>query len=85
MTTRSGQRFTLNSGQQLLLDLKPVEPDVSVQQEDSLAVSWAPPAVIAEQEVERRLQKSRLINGFSSPLDTLPEIERELGVTAPSS
>jgi len=85
VTTRSGQRFTLNSGQQLLLDLKPVEPDVSVQQEDSLAVSWAPPAVIAEQEVERRLQKSRLINGFSSPLDTLPEIERELGVTAPSS
>lgn len=90
VTTRSGQRFTLNSGQQLLLDLKRVErygsvqPYGSVQQDDPLAVSWGPPVVIAEQEVERRLQKSRLINGFSTPLDTLPEIQRELGVTAPS-
>ena len=90
VTTRSGQSFTLNSGQQLLLDLKRVEPYGSVQpygtvqQDDPLAVSWAPPVVIAEQEVERRLQKSRLINGFSTPLDTLPEIQRELGVMAPS-
>ena len=84
VTTRSGQRFTLNSGQQLLLDLKRVEPDDRGQQDDPLAVSWASPVVISEQEVERRLQKSRLINGFSIPLDTLPEIQRELGVMAPS-
>ena len=84
VTTRSGQSFTLNSGQQLLLDLKPVELDYRVQQDDPFAVSWALPMLIAEQEVERRLQKSRLINGFSVPLDTLPEIERELGVMAPS-
>ena len=84
VTTRGGQSFTLNSGQQLLLDLKRVQSDGRVQQDDSLAVSWVPPVVIAEQEVERRLQKSRLINGFSTPLDTLPEIQRELGVTAPS-
>ena len=47
-------------------------------------VIWAPPVVIPEPDIERRLQKSRLNNGFSSPLDTLPVIERELGVMAPS-
>ena len=44
------------------------------------AVIWALPVVIPEPDIERRLQKSRLINGFSAPLDTLPVIERELGV-----
>ena len=27
-------------------------------------VIWAPPVVIPEPDIERRLQKSRLINGF---------------------
>lgn len=84
VTTMSGQRFTLNSGQQLLLNLKQVAPDVSLQDDKPLADSWSPPVVIPQQEVERRLQKSRLINGFSTSLETLPEIERELGVLAPS-
>ena len=35
-------------------------------------------------DAERRLETSPLINGFSRPLETLPVIERELGLTAPN-
>ena len=84
VTTSSGQRFTLNSGQQLLLDSKLVGSSTDLSQDALGNVIWAPPVVISEPDIERRLQKSRLINGFSSPLDTLPVIERELGVMAPS-
>jgi hypothetical protein len=37
---------------------------------------------IKEAEASRRLTKSRLINGFATPMDTLQDIERELGVKA---
>ena len=84
VTTSSGQRFTLNSGQQLLLDSKPVGATAGLSPESLKAVIWSPPVVIPALDIERRLKKSRLINGFSAPLDTLPVIERELGVTAPS-
>ena len=84
VTTSSGQHFTLNSGQQLLLDSKLVGSSTDLSQDAARNVIWAPPVVIPEPDIERRLQKSRLINGFSSPLDTLPVIERELGVMAPS-
>jgi hypothetical protein len=47
--------------------------------------SWiSPPKPLSREETERRLQQSLLINGFSTPLETLPDIERELGVVAPS-
>ena len=47
--------------------------------------SWiSPPRSLSREETERRLQQSLLINGFSTPLETLPDIERELGVVAPS-
>ena len=46
--------------------------------------TWEPPRAISAEEAERRLQKSLLINGFSTPLETLQEIERELGVSAPT-
>jgi hypothetical protein len=49
-----------------------------------MELNWEPPQPLSIQDAERRLQKSQLINGFSTPLDTLPEIERELGVSAPS-
>ena len=81
--TRSGERFTLNSGQQLLLDLDRDGRDGRVERDDPSPVSWMPPVVMPQQEAARRLQKSRLINGFSTPLETLPVIERELGVSAP--
>ena len=53
-------------------------------QKESQEFSWDPPQPIPAQDAERRLQKSLLINGFSTPLETLPDIERELGVAAPS-
>ncbi|QNI74815.1 putative FecR family protein [Synechococcus sp. NOUM97013] len=84
VTTSSGQRFTLNSGQQLLLDSEFVGSITDLSLDAARNAIWAPPVVIPEADIERRLQKSRLINGFSSPLDTLPVIERELGVMAPS-
>lgn len=54
------------------------------RQRDEMEFNWEPPQPISIQDAERRLQKSQLINGFSTPLDTLPEIESELGVSAPS-
>ena len=57
---------------------------VQPRQRDEMELNWEPPQPISIQDAERRLQKSQLINGFSTPLDTLPEIERELGVSAPS-
>ena len=114
--TSNGRRFTLKSGQQLLLDLKRQMDEVSVRMdglEASLAelgggivtpstpgrdgsrsprsrykaqpdFTWEPPQAISAEDAERRLQKSLLINGFSTPLETLQEIERELGVSAPT-
>ena len=113
--TSNGRRFTLKSGQQLLLDLKRQLVEVSgrldgleaalgqrsgvvtpptpgrdgsrsprSRAQDAQAFDWEPPQPISRQDAERRLQKSLLINGFSTPLETLPDIERELGVTAPA-
>ena len=66
--TTSGEAYTLQGGEQLLVELnKPT-------------ISWTSPVKIKESEVTRRLTKSRLINGFATPMDTLQEIERELGV-----
>ena len=110
VTTSAGEQFSLDSGQQLLLDL--TQPVVSVSGErfgddgfgnegygddgygandagdvDSAVETfeWSPPQRISEAEVRQRMQNSQLINGFSTPLDTLPEIERELGVPAAGS
>ena len=114
--TSNGRRFTLKSGQQLLLDLKRQMDEVSVRldgleasfgesgnrivtpatpgrdgsrsplsrEQDQADFTWEPPKTLSAQDAERRLQKSLLINGFSTPLETLPEIERELGVSAPA-
>ena len=111
VTTKTGEVFTLESGQQLLLDLTrqlsivkgrldgleavlgesggmftPDEWEERTKEPDSEEeISWDPPARLEDSEVQQRLTKSALINGFSTPLETLPEIERELGATAPSA
>ena len=112
VTTKTGEVFTLESGQQLLLDLSrqmslvkgrldgleaalgesggmftPDEWEERTQEPDSADedINWNPPARLDDSEVQQRLTKSALINGFSTPLETLPEIERELGATAPSA
>lgn len=100
VTTSAGDQFRLKSGQQLLLDLtKPVPPAPSdgYGANDAASIEptspeptvetleWVPPQRISETEVRQRMQNSQLINGFSTPLDTLPVIERELGVPAAGS
>ena len=114
--TSNGRRFTLKSGQQLLLDLKRQMDEVSVRvdgleatlgqlgsgivtpptpgrdgsrstrsrEKEQPDFTWEPPQAVSTQDAERRLQKSLLINGFSTPLETLPDIQRELGVSAPA-
>ena len=54
------------------------------REEEQPDFTWEPPQAVSIQEAERRLQKSLLINGFSTPLETLPDIERQLGVLAPA-
>ena len=94
--TSNGLEFTLQSGQQLLLDLKrqldetrgrvdALETRLSNLEgpnNDQDAIEWDPPAPMASTDIDRRMKGSALINGFSTPLETLPTIERELGTSA---
>ena len=113
--TRTGQLYTLTSGQQLLLDLKnqtdevrayineldsngsaqegipsgpetgnDLLPDRGLQELGDMEMTLNSLKPIATEEAERRLEISPLINGFSTPIDTLSVIKRELGLTAPS-
>ena len=83
VTTNTGDVFTLNSGQQLLLDLESAGDTASLGGDHQTPVAWSPPVVIPQMDAERRLQKSRLVNGFAKPLDTLPIIKRELRLSSP--
>lgn len=67
--TKTGVRYELNSGQQLSF-----EKD-----------SWQPPRTLSQSEAATRRQKSTLLNGFNTPMDTLPVIEKELGLTSQPS
>lgn len=64
VTTDAGQRFELSSGQQLTFENG----------------TWIPPRRLTVAEASTRRQKSILLNGFTSPMETLPVIERELGI-----
>ena len=93
--TSNGLEFTLQSGQQLLLDLKR-QLDETRGRVDGLEallgrlegnkppkeIQWTPPAAMESSELDRRMKESVLINGFSTPLETLPTIEQELGTSA---
>jgi hypothetical protein len=65
VATSSGERFELNSGQQVVLEQG----------------AWQPPRRLSQEEAAARRRKSLLLNGFESPMDTLPVIERELGLS----
>lgn len=62
--TDAGHRYTLSSGQQLSYS----------------ASGWAAPRRLSLAEATARREKSLLLNGFTTPMDTLPVIERELGL-----
>jgi len=64
VTTDSGQRFELHSGQQVAFENG----------------TWSPPRRLTIAEASARRQKSILLNGFTAPMETLPVIERELGL-----
>ena len=64
--TDAGRRYDLRSGQQLSF-----EKD-----------SWQPLIRLSQSEAAARRQKSILLNGFATPMETLPVIEKELGLSA---
>jgi ferric-dicitrate binding protein FerR (iron transport regulator) len=59
---RDGQRFTLNSGEEVV----------------HAGGAWSPPRRLSRAEAARRRRASSLLNGFSTPMETLPELERQL-------
>jgi hypothetical protein len=42
--------------------------------------SWLPPRRLSLEEATARRTQSILLNGFETPMETLPVIERELGL-----
>ena len=48
---------------------------------EATAQGWKGPVRMSEAEVRRRRRSSELLNGFEAPMETLPVIERELGLT----
>jgi ferric-dicitrate binding protein FerR (iron transport regulator) len=48
---------------------------------EATAQGWKGPTRMGEAEVRRRRRSSELLNGFDAPMETLPVIERELGLT----
>jgi hypothetical protein len=70
VTTESGQRFVLRSGEQ-----------VSHRAGADGGESWEGPTRLSRAELDQRRARSILLNGFNAPMDTLPVIEKELGFT----
>ena len=64
--TDSGRRYDLGSGEQVSFG----------------ADGWQPPRRLSQSEASARRGKSILLNGFATPMETLPVIERELGLVA---
>ena len=60
----NGQRFTLASGEQVTFGKG----------------AWQEPRRLSPAELATRRRASILLNGFESPMETLPAIERELGL-----
>jgi hypothetical protein len=65
VATSNGQTFELYSGQQVVFEQG----------------AWQAPRRLSQEETAVRRRKSPLLNGFETPMDTLPVIERELGLS----
>jgi ferric-dicitrate binding protein FerR (iron transport regulator) len=63
--TDAGSLYRLTSGQCL----------------EATPQGWMGPRRMTAEEVRRRRRRSVLLNGFAAPMETLPVIERELGLT----
>ena len=70
VTTDSGQRFVLRSGEQ-----------VSHRARAAGGEGWEGPTRLSRAELDQRRARSILLNGFNAPMETLPVIEKELGFT----
>ena len=70
VTTDSGQRFVLRSGEQVSQRANAVDGD-----------GWEGPTRLSRAELDQRRARSILLNGFNAPMETLPVIEKELGFT----
>lgn len=64
VTADTGQRFEMHSGEQVVFEQG----------------SWLPPRRLSLEEATARRTQSILLNGFETPMETLPVIERELGL-----
>ena len=62
VATSSGETFELHSGQQMVFEQG----------------AWLPPRRLSQEEAAVRRRQSLLLNGFETPMNTLPVIEREL-------
>lgn len=62
--TDQGKRFTLRSGDQMA----------------KVGDKWQLPRPLPRTERTQRRRRSPLLNGFSAPMETLPILERELGL-----
>jgi len=65
VATNSGETFELHSGQQVVFEQG----------------AWQAPRRLSQEEAAVRRRKSLLLNGFETPMETLPVIERELGLS----
>lgn len=76
--TTTGRRYDLSSGQQLT-----VRTAASATGAPSTP-TWEPPRRLSQSEAAQRREKSLLLNGFTTPMETLPLIEKELGLGRPA-
>jgi hypothetical protein len=66
VTTATGQQVVLRSGEELLYR----------------DAAWLPKRKLSQQEAQTRASASQLLNGFPTPMETLPIIRRELALDA---
>ena len=69
--TETGERFVLRSGEQLTW---------AASAGSQGPQAWQGPRRLGQAELRTRRAQSILLNGFTAPMETLPVLERELGL-----